>query len=85
MEHRSFARTLLWRNNHTQGTLFAVYQKFRQALDAQCLFDDVFATFHARITLYSVGYCTVADLPGGGGGGGLGGLNPPPPPPWAAK
>ena len=48
MERRSFARTLLWRNNHTQGTLFAVYRIFRQALDAQCWFDYVFATFHAR-------------------------------------
>ena len=48
MKRRSFARTILWRNNHTQGTLFAVYRKFRQALDAQCWFDDVFATFHAR-------------------------------------
>ena len=36
---------------------FAVYQKFRQALDAQCWFDDVFATFHAEETLCSVGYC----------------------------
>ena len=27
-ENAHFARTLLWRNNHTLGKLFAVYQKF---------------------------------------------------------
>ena len=30
MERRSFARTLLWRNNHIHDTLLAVYRKFRQ-------------------------------------------------------
>ena len=31
-EPAHFARTLLWRNNHTKlGTLFAMYQKFCQA------------------------------------------------------
>ena len=37
MERRSFARTLLWRNNHTQGTLLAVYQKFHQT-STGCIF-----------------------------------------------
>ena len=31
-------RTLLWCNNHTKCTLFAVYRKLCQALDAQCWF-----------------------------------------------
>ena len=30
MERRTFARTLLWRNNHIHDTLLAVYRKFRQ-------------------------------------------------------
>ena len=62
MRRERFARTLLWCNNHTQGTLFAVYRKFRQALDAQCWFDDVFETFHAEETLCSVGYCMLHNL-----------------------
>ena len=34
-ERRMFARTLLWRNNHTSGTLpLAVYRKFRQNMTA---------------------------------------------------
>ena len=37
MERRSFARTLLWRNNHIHDTLLAVYQKFRQT-STGCIF-----------------------------------------------
>ena len=39
-----------------------MYRKFRQALDAQCWFDDVFVTFHAEETLCSVGYCILHNL-----------------------